>query len=88
MSNIEKLKIRRGRDPILDYYGNPYQFKKPDPPPPVSEMNKKDKIVAGLIMTIHAMSLGAPLTWGPGALKWLGVNYFLCLLGITASFHR
>ena len=53
-----------------------------------SEMNKKDKIVAGLILTIHAMSLGAPLTWGPGALKWLGVNYFLCLLGITASFHR
>jgi hypothetical protein len=42
MTNIEKLKIRRGKDPILDYYGNPYQFKKPDPPPPLSEMNKME----------------------------------------------
>jgi len=51
-------------------------------------MNKKDKIVAGLIMTIHGMALGAPFTFGPGALKWLGINYAICLLGITASFHR
>ncbi len=51
-------------------------------------MNKKDKIVAGLIGTIHLMSLAAPFTYGPGALKWFAVNYALCVFGITVSFHR
>ena len=51
-------------------------------------MNKKDQIVAGLILAIHGISLAAPFTWGPGALKWFGINYVICVLGITASFHR
>jgi len=51
-------------------------------------MNMKDKIVAGIIMSVHLMSLAAPFTYGPGALKWLGYNYLACLLGITISFHR
>ena len=51
-------------------------------------MNKKDKIVTRLLVSIHLMSLAAPFTFGPGALKWFGVNYALTVLGVTVGFHR
>lgn len=53
-----------------------------------SQMNKKDKIVTRLLVSIHLMSLAAPFTFGPGALKWFGVNYALTVLGVTVGFHR
>lgn len=42
MTNIEKLKLRRRNDPICDFYGNSYDFKDADPPPPLSDANKME----------------------------------------------
>ena len=42
MSPIDRLKHRRRHDPVLDFYGNPYTFRAPDPPPAVSEANRME----------------------------------------------
>ena len=40
-------------------------------------MNKKDKIVAGLIGSIHALALLAPFTYSPGAVGWAFWSYMI-----------
>ena len=42
MSPVDILRVRRRADPILDFYGHPYEFQTPDPPPPLSDMNKME----------------------------------------------
>jgi len=51
-------------------------------------MNKKDKIVAGLIGSIHALALAAPFTYSGDMLKVFAAGYVINSLGITMSFHR
>ena len=51
-------------------------------------MNKKDKIVAGILGSIHALALLAPFTYSPGAVGWAFWSYMLTLQGITLSYHR
>lgn len=51
-------------------------------------MNKKDKIVSGLIGSIHALALLAPFTYSPGAVGWAFWSYMLVCQGITMSYHR
>ena len=52
------------------------------------KMNRKDKIVAGLIGSIHALALLAPFTYTPGALGWAFWSYMIACQGITLSYHR
>ena len=42
-----------------------------------AKMNKKDKIVAGLIGSIHALALLAPFTYSPGAVGWAFWSYMV-----------
>lgn len=42
MSPVDLLRVRRRSDPVLDYYGRPYEFQIPGPPPPLSDMNKME----------------------------------------------
>lgn len=51
-------------------------------------MNKKDKIVAGLLGSIHGLALLAPFTYTPAALGMFFWGYMLTCQGITMSFHR
>jgi hypothetical protein len=53
-----------------------------------SKMNKKDKIVAGILGSIHALALLAPFTYSPGAVGWAFWSYMITLQGITLSYHR
>ena len=52
------------------------------------QMNKKDKIVAGILGSIHALALLAPFTYSPGAVGWAFWSYMLTCQGITLSYHR
>jgi stearoyl-CoA desaturase (delta-9 desaturase) len=51
-------------------------------------MNKKDKIVAGLLGSIHALALLAPFTCTPDALGLFFWGYLISCQGITMSYHR
>ena len=53
-----------------------------------SAMNKKDKIVAGLIASIHGLALAAPFTYSANMLKLFAAGYLVNCFGITMSFHR
>ncbi len=51
-------------------------------------MNKKDKIVAGLIGSIHLIACYAPFCYTPWAAKLCFIGYVLTAMGITTSYHR
>jgi len=54
-----------------------------------SKMNAKDKFVAKLIGSIHAVGiLGAPFFFTKGALALGFLGYMITSLGITISYHR
>ena len=52
------------------------------------QMNKKDKIVAGLIGSIHLMALAAPFTASTESFWWFFIGYMISAQGITMSYHR
>jgi stearoyl-CoA desaturase (Delta-9 desaturase) len=90
-----KENVREDRDvyqlPVMEPLGNDkfWDFKIfPKTYKNWEQMNKKDKIVAGIFLSIHAMALLAPFTYSSTALGWFFISYMVAVPGITLGYHR